>query len=326
VFVYGWRRRRRYKLRMLLAGLFAIAGVLVAIPSAAWGNPSGISSRVTENSVIPSMNVSSSHTAYENFLLSVEALYNAINKDQLDEAQNKLTVIEWKFRSLPMKGITTAEGVQALAQNITELKRTAAAATPDELRWKSGAAALRLSADALAHPEKPIWHQYRAILNEDISRLRLSLEQKTTTSVTIPETSLQEFEQLTLHYRVIRSAVLIKSPPWTVERSDSVLRYVSRILSAKPPNAELLQGIIPPLEEAMDGLFPENKLASTALVPPITAPPWGWTAMMGSFIVTVLTWVGWIRYRVGPNRGSGSISRRSEPKDAAQQLLEKWKK
>jgi sporulation protein YpjB len=315
-----------YKLRVMLAGLFAIAGVLTAFPSAVWGTPSVISSKVTEDSVIPSVNVTSSQAAYESFLSSAEALYNAINNDQLTVAQSILSEIERKFRSMPIKGIMTAEGVQALAQNITELKRAVAAIAPDERRWKSGAAALRLSADALAHPEKPIWHQYRIVLDEDILKLRRSLEQKEVTSVTIPQTAIREFEQLTLHYRVIRSAVLMKSPPWMVERSDSVLRYVSRILSAKPPNKELLQGIIPPLEEALDGLFPGNKAASSTLVPPIAAPPWGWTAMMGSFIVTVLTWVGWKRYRVDPYAGSRSTSRRSEPKDAALLLLEQWKK
>jgi sporulation protein YpjB len=315
-----------YKLRMMLAGLFVIAGVLIAFPSAVWGNPSLINSRVIEDIVLPSAHVTSSQAAYESFLSSAEALYNAINNGQLTETQSILSEIERKFRSMPIKGIMTAEGVQALAQNITELKRAAAAIAPDEHKWKSGAAALRLSADALAHPEKPIWHQYRTVLDEDILRLRSSLEQKAMTSITVPQTAILEFEHLSLHYRVIRSAILMKSPPWMVERSDSVIRYVSRILNAKPLNTELLQGIIPPLKEAMDGLFPENKEVSSALVPPLTAPPWGWTAMMGSFIVTVLTWVGWKRYRVGPFAGSGSSSGHSEPKDAALRLLERLKK
>lgn len=326
VLLYEWRRVRRYKLKTLWIGLFALSGMLVAVPSAAWGSPSGITSRAAEDSLIPSADISSPDTTYDSFLSSAEALYHAVNNGQLEEAQKKLSEIEWKLRSLPMKEITTAEGVQALAQNITELKRTAAAVAPDERRWKSGAAALRLSADALAHPEKPIWHQYRTILDEDIIRIRHSLEQKTTASVTIPEAALQELEQLTQHYRVIRSAVLIKSPPWAIERSDSVLRYVSRVLSAKPPNAQLLKGIIPPLAEAMNGLFPANTEASSALVPPISAPPWGWTAMMGSFIVTVLTWVGWKRYQVDPYRGSGSSSRGKDSKDAAERLLDRWKK
>jgi hypothetical protein len=162
-------------------------------------------------------------------------------------------------------------------------------------------------------------------LREDVVRINNSIEKNAAGSSKVPEAALQAFDQLSQHYKVIRTAVLLKSDPWKVERSDSVIRYASRILTANPPNAALWQGIITPLHEAMDGLFPGGKEAESAFVPTIAPPPWGWSAIMGSFIVTILTWVGWRRYRVDQYTAPRMPSRRTEPKDAAERLLERWK-
>ena len=86
-----------------------------------------------------------------------------------------------------------------------------------------------------------------------------------------------------------------------IELGDSAFRYAERIYRADSPSAELLRGTIPPLKETLKALFPsgEGTPESAAIVPPVgaTPPSWGWSAMMGTFIVTILTWVGWRRFR-----------------------------
>jgi sporulation protein YpjB len=326
VFLYGLKRRQCDRLRLPLGGILTMIGLLLAVPSTVWGSPSGINRQVMSDSLGPPADVSSSsNKANEQFLLSVEALYYAVNNEKLEEVSRRLTETESKFRSMSMKEIATAEGIQELARNITEMKRAVAAISPDKRKWKSGAASLKLAADALAHPDKPIWHQYRSILHEDVLRIKKSLEQNATGSSKVPEAALLALDQISQHYKVIRTAVMLKSDPWKVERSDSVIRYASRILLADPPNAALWQGMISPLQEALDGLFPSGKDSESAFVPPVAAPPWGWSAIMGSFIVTILTWVGWRRYRVDQYTIAGKPSRRTEPKDAAERLLERWK-
>jgi sporulation protein YpjB len=324
VYLFIKQVKRRRLLRLTLAGI--LAGLLAAMPAVAWGSPSGLSRQETVSGYSPSADVSSSLSAYERFLSSVEVLYESVNQGRIDEVRRNLVESERNFRSLPMKEITTAEGIHALSHDLTELKRAVAAVSPDEQKWKSGAAVLRLAADALAHPKKPIWHQYRAVINNDIDRLNKSMLQESSVSVPVPQSAVAAFRQLSERYRLIRTAALLKSEPWIIERSDSVVRYVSRILGAEHPDAELLQGFIPPLREAMDGLFPGNKEATSTVVPTVTPPPWGWTAMMGSFIVTILTWVGWRRYRDEENAGLRKPIRREETEDAAQRWLKRWKK
>ncbi|MCD9021171.1 sporulation protein YpjB [Cohnella silvisoli] len=326
MFLFIKQVRRRYRLRLTLAGILAFMGLLIAVPAAAWGSPYGTSRQVTMNNDAPSTDVSSSHAAAERFLSSTETLYAAVNQGKIEELRRILVETERNFRSLPMKDIATADGIHALSHTLTELKRAVAASSPDERKWKSGAAALRLAADALAHPDKPIWHQYRNVLNEDIARIGKSMQQESSVAAPVPQSARQALQQLSEHYQLIRTAALLKSEPWKVERSDSVVRYVNRIFNADPPNLELLKGFIPPLQEAMDGLFPANKEATSAIVPPVSSPPWVWSAMMGSFIVTILTWVGWKRYRIDGYDGVHKPSKQEEPEDAAQRLLNRWKK
>ncbi|KIL34813.1 hypothetical protein SD71_17515 [Cohnella kolymensis] len=306
-------RRLRY---LCIAALSAVSLIFV-MP---------LTVRGAEKSFAPSDDSAAPAAAYTQFLATVETLYDAVNKGNVDVTLKSLRVIEYRFRTLPMNGIASVEGVESLAHNISEMRRAVTAISPNEQSWKAGAASLRLAADALARPEKPLWHQYRSILRDDIQALKKSLEDEASAGVFItPASAVLSLERLAQHYGVIRTAALLKAEPGVVERSDSVLRYTQRMLKTDKPDAGTLLGIIPSLESAMDALFPGAK-HTTALVPPAAAPPWGWSAMMGSFIVTVLTWVGWRRYRAEPYAPAGGRSRLKDEPDAAERFLKRWKK
>ncbi|TVY04590.1 sporulation protein YpjB [Cohnella terricola] len=318
-----WRMR---KLRIAGAALIAVLGLIVIAPSTGRGLAFAEASATGPEKLAPAAG-RPYQLAYDRFLSTAEALYEDVNAGLMRSASQRLTDIEEQFRNLSMKEIATAEGIHALAQTITELKRTSAAVKRDITKWKSGAAALRLAADALAHPDKPIWHRYRTVLQEDLAKIGQALPKQTSVSGPAPRTAVAAFDQLSSHYSVIRTAALLRNEPWIIERSDSVLRYASRIYRAESPKGELLQSTVEPLKEAINGLFPSNKEASTAVVPPVgvVPPSWGWSAMMGSFIVTILTWVGWRRYKYEEYSGkSDSYGKPDESKDAARQWLNKW--
>jgi len=319
-------RLRMRKLRIAAAALFAVLGLIVIAPSTSRGLALTEASAAEPEKLAPAAE-GPYQAAYDRFLSAAEALYEDVNAGSMRSATQRLADIEDQFRNLSMKEIATAEGIHALAQTITELKRTSAAVKQSETKWKSGAAALRLAADALAHPDKPIWHRYRTVLEDDLAKIGQALPKQTAISGPAPRAAVAAFDQLSSHYSVIRTAALLRNEPWKIERSDSVLRYASRVYRAESPKGELLLGTVEPLKEAIYGLFPGNKEASTAVVPPIgvVPPSWGWSAMMGSFIVTILTWVGWRRYKYEEYSGKNdSYVKPDESKDAARQWLSKW--
>lgn len=234
----------------------------------------------------------SAAAAPETFLRTAEALYQAALEGDAVRVRNYAREMDARLRALPMRRIASAEGVEALARSVTRLKRSVAAVSPNPDAWRSISAEIRLAADELVHPDKPMWHRYRTILADD---LRL-LEEAIGGTGGIPLARAQ-LERLQAHYDLIRTAVLMHAEPYLVERADSVLRYAGRVLGASQPNPELLRGLVPSLREPLESLFPAQQAADTAVIVPAPSPSWGWPALMGTFIVTILTWAGWQRYK-----------------------------
>lgn len=309
-------------LRAMLSGLLALIAVM---PLAVWGSPADKAGTLSGDP-LSSAEVSSRRSAYDSFLKTAETLYRAVNEGDMQAALDSLKVMERRLLDLPMTGVTSVEGLQALATDFSQMKRTAAAIKPDQRKWEEGAASLRLAADALAHPDNPLWHRYRAVMKEQLSLLEQAIGAAEPSAASVSgRPDLEALDQVGGSYRVIRTAALLTSSPEAVDRSDSVLRYADKVLRAEPVNRKLAAEALGPLREAIEALFPASK-ETTVPVPPFAAPPWGWTAMMGSFIVTVLTWVGWLRYRIDRNALPGSRSAGPERKDAAERFLNRRKK
>ncbi len=244
------------------------------------------------------------------------ALYEAVRRGDNKEMLRRLNEAETRFRELPLAEVRTVEGIEALAGTMAEMKRAAAAVTPDPERREKAATALRLAADELAHPERPLWHQYRPLIADDIDRL----EQLTKGARRLPAEALPAYERLAGHYRLIRTAVLLRGEPWIVERSDAVLTYAGRLIRAANPDPALIAGMFAPLREAMAGLFPPDPDAPSAAVPVYVPPPWGFSAAIGSLILTVLAWNGWRRFRFERARGP----RRNGPERPREDAASRW--
>lgn len=245
------------------------------------------------------------------------ALYEAVRRGDNREILRRLGEAENRLRELPLAEIRTAEGIEALAETVAEMKRAAVAVTPDQDRREKAAAALRLAADELAHPERPLWHQYRPLLADDIDRL----EQLAKGARRLPAEALAAYERLAGHYRLIRTAALLRGEPWKVERGDAVLTYAGRLIRAANPDPALIAGLFAPLREAMEGLFPPDPDAPPAAVPVYVPPPWGFSAAIGSLILTVLAWNGWRRFRFERARGARKNGPDGPREDAASRWL-----
>ncbi|MBB6674114.1 sporulation protein YpjB [Cohnella nanjingensis] len=247
---------------------------------------------------------------------AAEALYLAVQQGEPLAVHRRLQDAETAFRGLPMERIPSAEGIHALSGSVAEMKRALAAATPDESKVQTAAGALRLAADALASPDRSLWFQYRKLMMEEIATLAAGISG---TPPRVTEEAKTAFDRLSGHYALIRTAVAISREPSVLERGDSVFRYGERVIAAARPEGKLLTGLIEPLRDAVAGLFPptgEEPAAGPALIP----PAWGFIATIGSFIVTVLTYAGWRKYRFDRQGGSGPEGE-GRRKDAADRWL-----
>lgn len=239
------------------------------------------------------------------FLQEAEALYEAANGGDGTSIAKQAARTEARLRALPMEGVATAEGIEALAGSVSRMKRLAAAVRPDPEKIRNQAAEIRLAADALVHPQTSMWHRYGPILQEDLRLLEKAIAEKAGQAE-----QLGRLRGLQAHYQLIRTAILIHTQTYKVERADAILRYAERILGAKQPNPVYTADLVPSLQDAVGGLFPvqEQSSSTEAMVTPVSGPPWGWSAFMGVFIVAVLSWAGWRRYqRLEPIPPRGSL-------------------
>lgn len=227
------------------------------------------------------------------FRQAADALYASLLAGNRLEATRALNDLEASFRRLPMTEIASAEGISALAQSVAEMKRAMAAVSIDGNRLEQAAGALRLAADALENPGKPMWLQYRVVLKEDADELEKALEANA--QGTSAETK-RAFAVLQSRYGLIRTAAALRVEPYAIERADSVMRYAQKVLDADQPQPQLLGELAANVRAALDGLFPAASQRPASAVPLMPAN-WGFAATIGSFIVTILSWAGWRRYR-----------------------------
>ncbi|CAM3945134.1 sporulation protein YpjB [Cohnella lubricantis] len=232
-------------------------------------------------------------SAISAFYRSAEALYDSLSQGNRLQAARTMNELEDSFRQLPMTQISSAEGVHALADGVTEMKRALASATPDGERLQQAAGALRLAADALANPGKPMWLQYKAILAEDTGAFEQAL---VTNKEAVSAEARAAFQSIGKHYALIRTAAAIRVEPYAIERADSVMRYAERVLASSKPQPDMLKDLGANVRYALEALFPAGGQQPASAVP-IMPASWGFAATIGSFIVTILTWAGWRRYR-----------------------------
>ena len=310
--------------RRLGISIGAAVALLFTLPGAAYGGAYDSEAVQQGSEARDVADVSSSSwEEYDRFWRSATVLYRAVNEDDASLMSQSASVMQQRYKSLPMSDTALMDGMQALGEQLRQTKRSIALASPDKQRLKEEAASLLLAADAMAHPSRSLWHDYRTVFAEDLRVLRESLSDPARgADLTRADAALRSLRS---HYELIRTAALLETEPLNVVRSDNVLRYTSIVIGSESSNLALAQGAMQPLAEALFALFPDAADEPSVVVPAVAGASWGWTAMMGSFIVTVLTWAGWRRYKDDGTLGKTRPNDGEAREDAAERLLKRWR-
>ncbi|MFC5531776.1 sporulation protein YpjB [Cohnella yongneupensis] len=318
-----WRSNARWFVFLTATAVVLLLAMPVTVSGRGTDPVVGAISATTQRDA--DVSSSSSEDEYDRFLRSVTALYHAVNNDDAAGMAQSLSVITYRFKLLPMSDTASLAGMQALADQLTKTSRSLALAKPDKQVLRSEAATLWLAADAMARPDQPLWHNYQPVLAGDLEALQGAINSNNENVGYASESASAILDQLNAHYEMIRTAVSMGDSSRNVVRADAVLHYARTVILSDPSNQLLTVNVIQPLREAMFDLFPSaNDQEESAIVPAAVGASWAWPAMMGSFIVTVLTWVGYRRYRNDGYAGASGNRGAANRKDAAESLLERW--
>lgn len=222
---------------------------------------------------------------------AAERLYNNMQQGNAPAALEEMETLIDTLEGLSFKGLTSVEGIHALAESIMDARETLARVEVSQDEWIGKSARLRLAVNSLNHREGALWLKYYKVMADNLQSMEKA---RTGGEATVLLDSFQEFKG---RYEVIRSAAIIAREPSEIAKFESWLSYVERLSNDKKLDQEELVRALDLGEGMLKELF--GRRADEPVFLPITGydNPWYWSALIGGWIVLTLSYAGIRKYR-----------------------------
>ncbi|WP_405157470.1 sporulation protein YpjB [Paenibacillus sp. FSL H8-0283] len=219
-------------------------------------------------------------------------LYRQALENNIEEVRGSILRISKSLEHISFEGQTTVEGIHALSETIVEVKQAVVKVKNDDASLQQSSAKLRLAADSLANPTKPLWLQYYKIVKNDLDALSAATNQGQTAAVLA-----NRYTVLEEHYETIRPAALIRREPYEIAQMDAWLSHTKGLTAAKQPDLAQLKSMVGHGEELVNQLFGREKDES-AFVPFVQGPDRRAAGLLiSSVIVATLSYAAYRKYR-----------------------------
>ncbi|MFE6076002.1 sporulation protein YpjB [Paenibacillus sp. NPDC057886] len=219
-------------------------------------------------------------------------LYRHALENDIEEVRGSILRISKGLEHISFEGQTTVEGIHALSETIVEVKEAAVRVKSDDASLQQASAKLRLAADSLANPAKPLWLQYYKIVKNDIDALSTAADQQLSTAIIASRYALLEE-----HYETIRPAAMIRREPYEIAQLDAWLSHTKGLTAAKQTDIAQLKSMVAHGEELVNQLFGREKDES-AFVPFVQGPNRRAAGLLiTSIIIAALSYAGYRKYR-----------------------------
>lgn len=217
---------------------------------------------------------------------AAEQLYTHMQQGSVSEAAADMGVLIATLEGLSFQGLTSVEGIHALAEAIMDTKATLAKAEVNPEEWAESSARLRLAVNSLLHPEHALWQQYYTVMAHDLQQMSTARAEGKPASLRAALQALQH------HYEMIRPAAIIRRSSPEINQFTSWLSYVGRLSQERTWDEAALREALAQGEGALKGLF--GRRSDEPVFLPITGPdsPWYWSGMIGLWIVLALGYAG----------------------------------
>jgi sporulation protein YpjB len=224
----------------------------------------------------------------ELFSQMADEVYEKTIKGAFPEARQQIILMGNMVPKMRLDGVTSLEGIQALANTLVQATTVfnAVRLNPDDALL--AAAKIRLMADALTHPNTPMWIQYNKVIQEDLNNLERAIKQKQA------KAAQNSFIELKNHYETIRPALKVSRNNTSVAMIDSALSFLQSGLKKTPIEYVNLSSTLKQARESLERLF-QNKTDETAYLPIILTdePILIWSLCLGALIILTLAFVAW---------------------------------
>jgi sporulation protein YpjB len=224
-----------------------------------------------------------------------DEVYNkTVNGDFLEARKEIIQMMEW-VPQMRLEGITSILGVRKITDTLEQAIKVFNALQLDPEQALIVSARIRLMADALSHPNTPLWLQYNKVIQEDLRLMEQALKQKQYKELK------QIWIQLRTHYQLIQPALEVSLQAGEVSKLDADFQFMQNELQAAPTSNTNISHALKKLHEELVNLF-QIKSETTAYLPFIepNEPMLYWLIILAAIIIIVLGFVAW-RMRVKRN-------------------------
>lgn len=221
---------------------------------------------------------------------AAEFVFQYLQEDKLEQARNELQTLGHLVSQLQFAGLTEVEGIEALTQAIVAGKETLSAVQYDHNKSLYAVIQIRLAVDALKKSRNAMWLQYGKVISDDVRKMRNAIDANDR------ETVIKSFEQTKLHLSLIRPSLLIRRAPSQVEAVDSLMIAMEQRLHDEQ-TLEPFRALVEHYATLMSEMFHEEAEDTFITVEDVKARPLLWSTIIGSLIVSVLSYVAYRRYR-----------------------------
>lgn len=220
-----------------------------------------------------------------------ESLYTNMQQGNTKEAKAKMDELINTLVGLSFKGLTSVEGIHALAESIMDAKEAIARVEIVPEQWIKTSASLRLAVNSLLHKEEALWLQYYKVMMDSLKEM-----EKARTSGS-PKALREAFEAFKVDFETIRSAAVISRDPSEINRFESWLSHMDSLSSAQKLDESAVKSTIQQGNQLLNVLF--GRRANEPVFLPITGRynPLYWGMLIGGWILLALSYTGIRKYR-----------------------------
>ncbi|WP_165279934.1 sporulation protein YpjB [Paenibacillus protaetiae] len=269
----------------------AIICVVLTISSVAsvWAHAAGTGRTASEDA------------ASDKFARLADALYDAAKQSNRQAGYINIQQLQNMAVSLKTNHPGQSDGWNLIEQSAADIKKTLAgnSASTD---WLTDAARIQLAGDALIHPEAPLWYSYEAVMRDDLDRVKKAWSRNDGAGALSARGAIDSFA---VHLDRIEAAASLQQDPEKIADLKRRLAYTTTLLDAGIGNhasPEWIGRSIDELSVSLTGLFEGTAAAEPlpAIAPLHTGNPISWILLLGAFIMGVLAFAGYRKYKQQP--------------------------
>lgn len=220
-----------------------------------------------------------------------ERLYHVMQQGDTTAAHHEMDQLIEALEGLSFKGLTSVDGIHALAECIMDTRETINRVKLAPEEWIETSARLRLAVNSLTHQRDALWQQYYKVMSSSLQDMGKARSGGNRSEFKAAMQSLQS------HYEMIRPAAIIQRDPSAIHKFNSWLSYVERLGSEAAWDEAALKGAIDQGAPLLQELF-GRKGNEPVFLPLIgSRSPWYWSALIGGWILLALTYTAMRKYQ-----------------------------